>query len=119
MDESMPETPDWHLELLQQMATEVPGLRPALIADETKNRLNEFRSFRHVFRNVYGFNLIPQRIERLLESLPSTIELLKSDLERFFTEMRDYLKLVLYQSRGWAEKESPPSSPFTSSSPRA
>lgn len=35
------------------MTKEVPGIRPAVISTETKTRLDEYRRFRHVVRNVY------------------------------------------------------------------
>ncbi|MFN2131705.1 MAG: hypothetical protein ACK2VD_14340 [Anaerolineae bacterium] len=41
--------------LLEQMAAEVPSVRPALISGETRQLLDEYRGFRHVVRNVYAF----------------------------------------------------------------
>jgi hypothetical protein len=31
---------------------------------------NEFRRFRHRIRNIYSFNLVPERIKALVEKLP-------------------------------------------------
>jgi len=44
----------WHIELLQRMKQEIPGVRPALISSETFNLLNGLRSFRHFFRHAYS-----------------------------------------------------------------
>ncbi|RKL63752.1 hypothetical protein DXT63_04615 [Thermoanaerobacteraceae bacterium SP2] len=89
VDKSMPEGPDWHLELLQQMATPIINLRGPVISLETKELLNEFRGFRHVFRNVYGFNLIGQRLEGLLKIFPTTLGKLKNDIRCFINEMNE------------------------------
>ena len=43
----------WHIELLQRMKQEIPGVRPALVSPETFNLLNGLRSFRHFFRHAY------------------------------------------------------------------
>jgi len=55
--ERIPEGANWHQGLLQQMSTEVAGTRPAVLSEPVKVQLDEFRAFRHVARNVYGFNL--------------------------------------------------------------
>jgi hypothetical protein len=43
----------WHIQLLQCMKQEIPGVRPALISPETFILLNGLRSFRHFFRHAY------------------------------------------------------------------
>ncbi|MCF7985249.1 MAG: antitoxin [Thiohalocapsa sp.] len=42
----------WHADLLKRMRLEVNGYRPAVIDDELYRLLNDFRGFRHVFRNA-------------------------------------------------------------------
>jgi len=37
-----------------------------VISETVKVQLDEFRAFRHVARNVYGFNLQPVKLERLV-----------------------------------------------------
>ncbi|MCL5038373.1 MAG: hypothetical protein M1299_00855 [Firmicutes bacterium] len=83
LDQSIPTDPAWHLSLLQQMTLAIPEVRPAVISRETAQRLEAFRSFRHVFRNVYGFNLDSKRLQLLLEALPETISALRRDLNLF------------------------------------
>ena len=87
IDESIPDGRDWHLELLQQMSADIANIRPAVISPQTMQYLNEYRGFRHIFRNIYGFNLITERIERLLDLLGLTIQLLKQDIQSFISEM--------------------------------
>ena len=52
----------WHRELLQRMALEIPGLRPALLDRGTARALDQLRAFRHVFRNLYDDRLDPERL---------------------------------------------------------
>ncbi len=44
----------WHIEMLQRMAQEIPGIRPALITHDAFVLLNSLRSFRHFFRHAYN-----------------------------------------------------------------
>lgn len=43
---------------------------------------DEFRAFRHVFRNTYGFQLDAERILELLRDLHGTVLALNSDLDQ-------------------------------------
>lgn len=92
MDESMPESPGWHNDLLQQMSLSIEDVRPPVISSQTLDYLNEFRGFRHIFRNTYGFNLIGERMERLLRLLPMTIDSLTTDIALFVSEMESALR---------------------------
>ncbi len=92
IDKSMPSAEEWHRELLVQMTLPVPGLRPNVLSTETASLLERYRSFRHVFRNIYGSRLEPARIAELLKNLPDTVTLLDKDLERFIDEMREVWK---------------------------
>lgn len=51
----------WHRELLRRMTLEIPTLRPALLNEETYLLVDELRSFRHLFRNLYARPLDPDR----------------------------------------------------------
>ncbi|HIC88970.1 MAG TPA: hypothetical protein EYP04_06170, partial [Anaerolineae bacterium] len=65
IDLGKPAGSSWHQELLRQMSAEVPRVRPAVISPQTRDRLDEYRGFRHVVRNVYTYNLDTERIQRL------------------------------------------------------
>ena len=65
IDGGVPGGEDWHRKLLLQMAREVPGVRPAVISDASREALDEYRGFRHVARNIYTFNLDCAKLERL------------------------------------------------------
>ena len=55
IDGNVPRGENWHQMLLEQMVAEVPSVRPALICEETRQMLDEYRGFRHIVRNVYAF----------------------------------------------------------------
>jgi hypothetical protein len=42
----LPQGTEWHKILLDQMAKEIFQLRPALISDQTRKALDEYRAFR-------------------------------------------------------------------------
>jgi len=83
IDGAVPPGGDGHRALLLQMSAPVIDVRPAVIGEETYCCLDEYRGFRHVVRNVYTFNLRPDRIEALVNELPSCYALLAKDIEKF------------------------------------
>ena len=70
VDSRMPTDKEWHKDLLYQMAQEVPQVRPAVISEKSRSRLDEFRGFRHVVRNVYTFKFDPEKVEKLATDVP-------------------------------------------------
>jgi hypothetical protein len=83
LDRDMPSGEDWHLQLLERMTLALPGLRPAVIGEEMKERLSEYLRFRHLFRNIYGFELRWSRIEELGHGMREVRIALRQDIERF------------------------------------
>jgi len=65
------------------MGNETINVRPALFTEETIASLEEYLRFRHRVRNIYSFNLIPERIKGLVEKLPEIHRQVKSNLEDF------------------------------------
>ncbi len=83
VDEDLPSGPDWHVQLLQRMATDVEGMRPAVLDEETARQLDRYLRFRHLFRHSYGFDLEWERCRELLVDLPATYERLSERLAVF------------------------------------
>jgi len=73
----------WHAELLQQMVLDVPTVRPPVLSRENANWLDEYRKFRHRVRNIYATNLLPERMQSLVEDLPTGWLRLREDLLAF------------------------------------
>lgn len=87
VDQDLPAGPDWHLQLLQRMATPIEGVRPRILADDQVRRLEEYLRFRHLFRNIYGFELRWELIEPLVEDLDVRFEEIQSQLEEFLASL--------------------------------
>lgn len=83
VDQARPEGPNWHQELLRQMAAEIPLVRPPVISTETRDSLDAYRGFRHVVRNIYAFNLDLLRIEHLVDQLPVVFDRVRDELLNF------------------------------------
>lgn len=60
----------WHTELLRQMSLDLPQVRPPVLSRETAERLDNYRKFRHLIRNIYTTNLVPSELEKLVVALP-------------------------------------------------
>jgi len=82
---------DWHKRLLNQMALEVPGIRPAVISPATRTVLEELLNFRHVIRNIYGFELKPERVEELVAITIDLFPRFVSEIETFNAFLLDIL----------------------------
>ena len=65
------------------MATDKSKIRPAVISQGSARTLDEFRRFRHLVRNVYTFNLVPEKIEGPISVLPGLWKQLHAELLAF------------------------------------
>lgn len=83
VDGSVPEGANWHKELLNQMSMEIGGVRPAVISSDLKHKLDEYRGFRHVVRNVYTYHLSPEKIEPLVDKVREVIVNSEKELSAF------------------------------------
>lgn len=90
IDRTVPSAANWHQELLMQMQTEIPSIRPAVISSLLKESLEEYRGFRHVVRNVYAYHLKPEKLKILVGNLESTFRLASEEL----TVFGDFLKTL-------------------------
>ena len=73
----------WHRELLKQISHEMQDIRPAVISEISLSYLDELRRFRHLVRNVYTFNLAPEKVEPLISSIPQFWPNLQDELLAF------------------------------------
>lgn len=83
VDEEVPSGSRWHKDLLDQMSVALPEIRPALISNGTKQELIEFLTFRHLVRDIYTFEIKPEKLERLVKMFPETFEHLMKDINDF------------------------------------
>lgn len=91
IDGALPSGPEWHRDLLLQMSAEMRKRRPRVLRAETLECIDEYRRFRHVVRNVYTFNIRPQRVRELIEQMPECMERVTTDILSFcdFLEQPD------------------------------
>ena len=85
IDQAVPTGESWHQDLINQMAQEMPNVRPAMISADVADGLDEYRRFRHLVRNVYATNLVPSKMQGLLERLPPLWNRLRAELMAFAT----------------------------------
>lgn len=84
LDGSVPQGAEWHRELLRQMKEDLPGIRSAALKSESLVRdLNDLRGFRHVARNIYTYELDPNRVLELANYLPHCYQALKQEMQNF------------------------------------
>jgi hypothetical protein len=83
VDGRLPTGENWHQMLLHQMATEISGVRPAVISELTHVQLDEYRGFRHIVRNVYTFKFEPGKVQKLVDNLPVLFSRVQAELLAF------------------------------------
>ena len=89
----VPSGTDWHKRLLDRMSTEREG-RIAVVRPETAKQLREILGFRHVVRSLYGFELEPARIARLINSYPAVWAQTHTDMIQFVAWLRQLAKTL-------------------------
>jgi predicted nucleotidyltransferase len=85
--EGLPRGEYWHVDLLNQMAEEQAGVRPAVINEPLRARLREYLGFRHFFRHAYGYTLLWNKMRWKAESMSETLVMLREQLRVFFEAM--------------------------------
>ena len=76
-----PTGPNWHRSLLDSMALEVPGVRPAILGPESLAILRDLLSFRHFFRHAYAVPLDLGRIRSLADQVQKLAPRLAVELQ--------------------------------------
>jgi hypothetical protein len=79
----LPEGQAWHRRLLENMSMPIPGVRPAVLAEQAARALDPYLSFRHRFRNLYLFDLEAEPVRTLLAGLPRAWALARGSLVSF------------------------------------
>jgi hypothetical protein len=90
IDNHLPGSSNWHKALLEQMVTEVPNVRPAVISDSTLILLDDYRRFRHLVRNIYGYHLDPAQMKGLLDNAPVVLTQTQQELLDFASWLIQY-----------------------------
>jgi hypothetical protein len=83
----LPESEQWHKKLLYQMTIEVKNSRPSIISKKLAAELDEYLSFRHLFRNIYGFELESDRLDRLVDKFAKTAKSFQKEIRAFLKKL--------------------------------
>ncbi|MCX7037825.1 MAG: hypothetical protein NT005_01615 [Spirochaetes bacterium] len=79
----------WHKPLVEKMALEIPGVRPALLTEETSKRgALELLKFRHLFRNMYGEDLDPVKTAAVQQAATELTESFSKSHITFVEKLR-------------------------------
>jgi len=89
MNENVPAGLNWHTQLLYQMGKPVEGSRDNLISEKLIEKLKKYLRFRHLFRNIYGFELDWERVEPLCIDLNNIWTDFKSEIEKFLLKLSE------------------------------
>lgn len=90
-EEGIPAGERWHSILLKNMSKEIKGLRINIISADTLEILDEYRKFRHLARNIYTFNIVPEKVILLAKETEKAYKLLRKDIKNFFKFMHRVL----------------------------
>ena len=91
MNSGYEESEKWHKGLLYRMTIPVEGIRPRVISDELAADLDEFLAFRHLFRNIYGYELKGGRIGFLAGRLEEVAGKFKKEVREFVAILKQEL----------------------------
>ena len=69
------------------MTIEVKDLRPSIISKKLASELDEYLAFRHLFRNIYGFELDSKRLDGLIERFPDVVDKFNKEIEIFLNKL--------------------------------
>ena len=89
MNGALHHTPDWHLRLLRMMTLDVPKVRPQVLTPELAERLTELLRFRHVVRNIYGFELHEEKVGPLVQEIDGLWRELQGQIEEFVAYLEE------------------------------
>jgi hypothetical protein len=88
----IPQSSDWHKRLLKSMSLEIEKIRPPVISKETAKSLAEYLAFRHVVRNIYGFEIESERLRSLVVKSHRMYDTFKKEVNAFLGFLRTLLK---------------------------
>lgn len=83
IDGSVPSGSSSHRLLLDQMALGIPQVRPPVVEESTRLKLDEYRKFRHFVVHNYGFELQGRRVLELADELPECFGELRQQMQAF------------------------------------
>lgn len=87
IDGDTPLGKDYHLMILRRAITPIENVRPAIISTKIFNKLDELRTYRHKFRNIYLYLLSGKRIKEMAIIGLKLVEDFEKDINKFLEFM--------------------------------
>jgi len=87
IDEYTPRGDASHADLVDGMAVEVKGIRPAVLSEATRELMHETRKFRHVVRHKYALHLKRRNVAGNLALVRKLVPAFERDWRRFVAAM--------------------------------
>jgi hypothetical protein len=87
-----PHSLDWHKRLLKSMSLEIEKIRPPVISKGTEKSLAEYLAFRHVVRNIYGFEIDSERLRSLVMKSRKMHDKFRKEVNAFLDFLRTLLR---------------------------
>jgi hypothetical protein len=87
IDEYTPRGDASHADLVDGMAVEVKGVRPAVLSDPTRELMHEVRKFRYVVRHKYALQLRRRDVARNFMLAKKLVPAFSRDWRRFAAAM--------------------------------
>ena len=75
------------MELLKRMAISIEGIRPSLVSQESYALLDNLRSFRHLFRHAYSYELDIRKVRIVLDDAMKLREIYRKDTNIFLENL--------------------------------
>jgi hypothetical protein len=83
IDGDVPTGRDYHLILLKRAMNPIENVRPQIISTETFRLMDELRTYRHKFRNIYLYLLSAKRITELANTGVDSLLQFEKDINTF------------------------------------
>ncbi len=94
IDNELPEGQEWHKKLLRLMTIELPEVRPAVIDKKLFHQLEDYLKFRHLVRNIYGFQLEIHLFNHLIKDINQVANNLEEQVMCFLADMKEIAKQI-------------------------
>ena len=88
VDGQPPRGQAWHSHLLRSVA-EPTASRPSVISPSLRDRLRDYLSFRHLFRQAYSFQMQWSKMSPLVLNCRGTLDTLEVELQGFLARIQD------------------------------
>lgn len=73
----------YHSELIKRMTVHIEGVRPPLLSHESFVLLDNLRSFRHLFRHAYSYELDERKVQIVMKDALKLKEIYHKDVSTF------------------------------------